>query len=161
MNDPRFQPSWTVADFNKRGKSVILNSTNNVGGAVVIETDSWESAGMTAHVATLFLREMIGYEVVIVPRTAHLEGLGETGTVAEEQPTHVQLEMWAAAKKALVEKWTVDKHEVLQVGTVGYSGQVSPSFFLLCFFVCIWPKSLCAPPLSALQVWRIRAQRAC
>ena len=125
VNDPRFAPSWTVAAFNARGaKAVRLSSTNNVSGSIVVEYDSWESAGITEHVASILLREVIGYEVVLLPRTAHLEGLGADGVVAEQQPTHMQLEMWAAGRQALIDLWTVEKGSVKQVGTVGYSGQV-------------------------------------
>ena len=139
-------------------RRAVLGDSSNVGwvgegeldGALVMEFNGWDSQYITTWVATILLKEQIGYNVVHLDvasidytsiysnpeengnftRDRGCQNLQQEQTSSCSPPTHVNMEKWALFHKMHTDKYADGLEELGDTGFTGIEGAYTSDVFV-------------------------------
>ena len=138
LNDPangvKFFGHSVSLDTPGRVASGMVNNTGwqnrgRADDALIIEVNGWDTQQLTSWVATILLKERVGYNV------AHIQNPGSGGTFGRmaptetRQPVHANFEVWPNSKIVQYTKWKATTHNAGILGAFGRDGLYTTTKF--------------------------------
>ena len=90
--------------------------------ALILETQGWDTHFLETWIATILLKERIGYNVAVLQMPGAGDTFGRMAPTEKNRPVHFNVEVWPNAKVTQLTKWEATTQNAGLLGYIGRDG---------------------------------------